>query len=160
MKRKLFSGAVLILALCSCNSTKISVNDIEVKRKFAQEIAVLQNQDYPINSREKYKAAMTIYDKIDLSYARSVDKLYEIFSPYDARFSSSDTATANILFRYDYQDKFVRFLFYTYNGRITRFDSDTDETLAERQKQSDGRGSPVTSSNVVNPIPSSSSPAQ
>ncbi len=121
-----------LLVLISGCSTKITSEDIEIKKRFAKELAVLHSNKYLPNSKEKYEAARKLYEEVDFSFTRSVETLDLIFTTIDARVDKYDMADQRISFTYQYGDKFVRFIFYRSGDRILKSEVMTERDVEER----------------------------
>lgn len=111
--------SVFVLLLCaSCATKMIPAEDIEVFTYCNEEITILKNPRLGANSKEKYFAALSLSNKIDFSYTRTVGFLDKIFSEQDARMNRIDNDLYAIVVYYQYKDKFIRFEFKRVNDDI------------------------------------------
>ncbi len=137
MRAMLFFSIMAALVLSAgCASPKISSEDIEVPVRFKNELEILHSTKYRANSREKYEAAMTLFRNIDFSFTRTVDTLDTIFTTLDATVNKHDKNEQNIIFTYQYENKFVRFIFARSGDRILRSEVTTEKDI--RHTRSEG----------------------
>lgn len=130
--------ALTMAAVFGCRSGKMTSEDVEIKTRFAGELAVLHSTKYRPNSKEKYEAAKTLYENVDFSFTRSVETLDVIFTTLDARVDKRDFNDQRISFTYQYGDKFIRFIFYRSGDRILN-----TEIMTEKDVQNRDEGKPV-----------------
>ncbi len=124
MKKFLFLfsavSAVLLFSGCATTGEKLPSEDLEVFEKHADIIKILRNPKIPPNSKEKYEAAKELTKHVDLYYTRETATVDKLFYYGDADVDSLETENPTFTFMYQYQDKFIRFRFFTYRMFILR----------------------------------------
>ena len=104
---------VIMLPGCFSSAPRTNCEDIRIFELYADEIGTLRNPLLPINSVEKYRAAVELNKKVDFSYARNVRTLDEIFNPRDAIIEYE-----TIKFRYMYRENTIEFKFIRHGNVI------------------------------------------
>lgn len=124
-KSKLWFGravALLVLVIAGagfgCSTPKMLSEDIEVLTVYKNEIATLKNPNLSTSGREKYEAALKLAKGVDFSLTRNVQTLDDLFLADDARMTHTDEFGDEIVFYYNYQDKFVRLRFWRAGGMV------------------------------------------
>ena len=121
--------AIMLLSGCSTSqSEKLPAGDIDIYTKYDYEIATLHNSALRTDSKQKYEAALTLYENIDFSFVRDVATLGKIFGARDAHLSkiSFENEKQTIIYVYRHKGKRVRFVFIRYNNAIIHSEC-TDE---------------------------------
>ena len=123
MKKQLYlllAGlAIMLFSGCSTSqSDKLPAGDIDIYTKYDREIATLHNHALRTDSELKYRAALTLYEKIDFSFVREVSTLEKIFGARDAHLGKKKFDKQTIIYLYRYKGKRVRFVFSRYNDAI------------------------------------------
>ena len=101
---------------------RLPSEDLEVKQECADIISILQDPNLGCNSKEKYKAAKKLLEKVDLTFTRETKTINEIFYHGDAIFDNINAKNRNITFNYQYGENFIRITFHTYMNFVFRVD--------------------------------------
>ena len=128
MKRKFFgcaAGALLLGVCCmiwGCAAEppkKLLSEDLETRKVFADDIAVLKSDKHPTNSREKYLAAKHLAEGVDFSLTRNVETLGKLFRPEDGVATYTTEYGNEVVFYYNYQNHYVRLRFWFAKNLVT-----------------------------------------
>lgn len=129
--KKFWSGVFALLLLSGCyvsedntpvRDGRLPSEDIEVLTKYVDLIAVLKDPLIPCNSKEKYKAAKKLIEKVDLTFTRETKTVNELFYYGDALYDDVNAEARNITFNYQYGDNYVRIIFHTFRNFVLRVD--------------------------------------
>lgn len=111
--------AVMLISGCATSeSDRLPAGDIDIYKKFDNEIATLHNPTLRTDSKLKYEAALTLYKNVDFSFVRELSTLEKIFGASDARLSKQNFEKQTIIYVYRYKDKRVRFVFVKFNNAV------------------------------------------
>ena len=123
MKAKIFfsffaAAAVFVSAGCASwfSDELMPGSDIEVVSRFKDEIAVLKNRAIKDNSLEKYEAAQTIIDNVDLTQIYEVGQVERIFGKYH-KVGRGLYGGYYVVYRYSYGNQNIEINFW-YQGDI------------------------------------------
>lgn len=114
-------AALSAFFITGCN-TMLPAEDIKIFEVCKDEIAVLKNPKIPVNSKEKYKAALSLSKKVDFSYTRTIKFLSKVFNENDAKVNNQGNGSMIIIMYYPYEDNFVSFEFHRFRDHILRTD--------------------------------------
>ena len=124
----LFSLVISALFFSGCATTeKMPAEDLEVFEKYSDTIQILRNPRIPPNSREKYEAAKELNDKVELHLLRETATVDKLFYYRDAEADGLDGENPTFTFMYQYENKFIRFRFFTYKMFILRVEIKENE---------------------------------
>jgi outer membrane murein-binding lipoprotein Lpp len=121
MKMRIFTVVSVFMLIAGCASLtkeKLPAGDIDIYKLYGAEIDTLHNQALRTDSREKFEAAMTLYNNVDFSFVREVSTLEKIFGAHDAHLGTRSHEKQNIIYVYRYRGKRVRFVFLRYNNAV------------------------------------------
>jgi len=118
----LLALSAILLGSAGCASHMLPAHDVDIPRVCKREIEVLKNPKYPPNSKEKYRAALSIAKKVDFSYTKNFDFVASIFDPKDMRTDNPKGGIQMVIFYYYYGDSFVTFSFSLYGKKVTHSD--------------------------------------
>jgi hypothetical protein len=113
---------LLSLMISGCATKRLPSEDIEAPRLNASLIEILKDPQIPVNSKEKYDAIRALLKKVDFSFTRETKTINEFLSPRDAIIDLPEAVDRRITFNYQYQNKFVRLVFFTYRNFVVRVD--------------------------------------
>ncbi|MFA6716761.1 MAG: hypothetical protein WC082_04010 [Victivallales bacterium] len=120
-KMRVLTAVAMLMLASGCSvlpKEKLPAGDIDIYKLYASEIDILHNQSLRTDSKEKYEAAMTLYNNIDFSFVREVSTLEKIFGARDAHLGHRDHEKQNIIYVYRYKGKRVRFVFLRFNHAV------------------------------------------
>ncbi len=124
----LFSLVISALFFSGCATTeKMPAEDLEVFEKYSDTIQILRNPRIPPNSKEKYEAAKELNDKVELHLLRETATVDKLFYYRDAEADGLDGENPTFTFMYQYENKFIRFRFFTYKMFILRVEIKENE---------------------------------
>lgn len=106
-------------AICGCQTKKLPAGDVEILQRYKTEISILHDSKIKANTEIKYKAAKTILDNVDFSYARSYKDLEQIFGFTDVDKKIMYGGKKALVFKYSWKDKVVEAAFYFSGYSIT-----------------------------------------
>lgn len=98
---------------------RLPAEDLEVPQLYADLILTMKNPRLPSNSREKYETIKKLLKKVDYTFTRETKTLNELFYYGDAIIDSPAAVDRTITFNYQYNNHYVRLIFYTYGIFVT-----------------------------------------
>ena len=113
---------LLSLMISGCATKRLPSEDIEAPRLYASLIETLKDPRIPTNSKVKYDAIRALMKKVDFTFTRETKTINEFLAPGDAIIDLPDAVDRRITFNYQYQNKFVRLVFFTYRNFVVRVD--------------------------------------
>ena len=114
--------AFLVFFLAGCAAERLPSEDIEAPKLNARLVRILKNPDLRSNSREKYEAMKELMKKVDFSFTRETRTINEFLAPQDAIIDLPEAVDRRITFNYQYRDRYVRLVFFTYRNFVVRVD--------------------------------------
>lgn len=103
----LVGGMLLLAAGCR---TKLPAGDVDIKKLFAPEIAVLNDPSISPNTLDKYNAACVIAQNVDFTYLRDIPAMVAIFGQKDSARGVFE-GQEYILYTYKFKNKSIQFRF-------------------------------------------------
>lgn len=98
---------------------RLPSEDLEVTQRYADLISVMKDPKLHSNSREKYETIKKLLTKVDYTFTRETKTLNELFYYGDAIIDSPSAVDRVITFNYQYNNHYVRLIFYTYGIFVT-----------------------------------------
>ena len=112
-------AGVLILT-SGCVTEKLPSEDIEALEKYKDTIAVLKNNNFSADSKEKYEAACKLEKLVDFYYTRELKTVNAFFDYRDMLVDDPSKDSPVFSFNYRYGDKYIRFRFFSHKMFVTR----------------------------------------
>ena len=113
-------AAALLWSGCATEPPKkLLSEDIDVLTVFADDIAILKNPQFPMNSQEKYLAARRLAEGVDFALTRNTSTVAKLFRIEDGAVTRTDEYGEEIIFYYRYQDHYVRIRFWFTKNLVT-----------------------------------------
>ncbi len=122
MRSTLFLLCLLSLICSGCATKRLPSEDIEAPRLYADLIQVLKDPKIPANSKLKYDAIRELMKKVDFTFTRETKTINEFLSANDAIIDIPEAVDRRITFNYQYRDRYVRLIFFTYRNFVVRVD--------------------------------------
>lgn len=105
--------------ICGCQTKKLPAGDVEIIQKYRTEIAILKDPQIKANTEIKYKAAKTILDNVDFTYARNYKDLEQIFGFTDVDTKVLYGGQKALVYKYSWEEKVIEATFHFSGYSIT-----------------------------------------